>query len=103
MAMALVEKPRPQISVITLNDPDTMNSMSFELVGALYEAIAQVGADNDTSVAILTGSGRGFCAGLNLEDVGAPPGIEGLTLSRIAMRAMSYMAPEVALKPLYSR
>jgi enoyl-CoA hydratase len=92
MSMATVEKPRPHVSVIRLNDPDTLNSMSFELVGALYQAIETVGADNDTYVGILTGNGRGFCSGLNLEDVGVPPGSEGLTLSRIAIRAMAYMS-----------
>ena len=92
MAMATVEKPRPHVSVITLNDPGTLNSMSFGLVGALYEAIEQVRLDNDTHVAVLTGAGRGFCSGLNLEDVGAPPGIAGLPVSRIAIRAMAYMS-----------
>jgi enoyl-CoA hydratase len=92
MSMATVEKPRPHVSVIRLNDPETLNSMSFELVGALYQAIETVGTDNDTYVAILTGNGRGFCSGLNLEDVGVPPGSEGLTLSRIAIRAMAYMS-----------
>ena len=92
MPMAVVDKPRPQVSRITLNDPETLNSMSFELVGALYDAIAEVAADNTSSVAILTGTGRGFCSGLNLEYVGVPPGSEGLTLSRLAVRAMSYMS-----------
>jgi len=90
--MAIVEEVRPRVSLIRLNDPDTLNSMSFELVEALYAAIATVAADNDCSVAILTGTGRGFCAGLNLEYVGVPPGSEGLPLSRLAVRAMSYMS-----------
>ena len=92
MAMVQVDKPRPHVSLITLNDPGTLNSMSFGLVGDLYSALEQVAADNDTCVAVMTGSGRGFCSGLNLEDVGAPPGCEGLTLGRIANRAMEYMS-----------
>lgn len=90
--MTTVDKPRPNVSRITLNDPDTLNSMSFELVSSLYDSIAEVAADNECSVAILTGSGRGFCSGLNLEYVGVPPGSEGLPLSRLAIRAMSYMS-----------
>ena len=74
MTMVLIDKPRPHVSLITLNDPDTLNSMSFGLVGDLYSALEQVGADNDTRAVVLIGSGRGFCSGLNLEDVGVPPG-----------------------------
>jgi enoyl-CoA hydratase len=93
--MVRIEKPRPQVSLITLDDPETLNSMSFGLVGALYEALTQVGEDNDTAVAVLTGAGRGFCSGLNLEDVGVPPGVEGMTLARIAIKSMEYMSDVV--------
>lgn len=88
----LVDKPRPHVSVITLNRPDRMNAMSFETVGPLYDAIRSVGADNDTWVVVLTGAGRGFCSGLDLQDHGVPPGIDGLPMSRIAIRAMEYMS-----------
>lgn len=90
--MVLLEKPRERVSLITLNDPETMNSMSFELVGSFFETLDKVAADNDTSVVVLTGAGKGFCSGLNLEDVGVPPGIEGMTLGRIAMHSMEFMA-----------
>lgn len=92
MPYVVIEKPRPHVSVITLNRPERMNAMSFETVGPLYEAIDEVGKDNDTYVVVLTGEGKGFCAGLDLEDHGVPPGIEGLTLSRIAIRSMEYMS-----------
>jgi enoyl-CoA hydratase len=66
--------------------------MSFDTVGPLYEAIESVGADNDTWVAILTGAGDAWCAGLDLEDHGMPPNCDGLPMSRIAIRAMEYMS-----------
>ncbi|MBZ0253047.1 MAG: enoyl-CoA hydratase/isomerase family protein [Candidatus Methylomirabilis sp.] len=90
--MAVIEKPSERVRVIRLNDPETLNSLSFELAGDLYAAIAEVGADNACSVAVLTGAGRGFCSGMNLEYVGMPPGCEGLPVSRIAIRAMSFMS-----------
>jgi len=95
MSMARIDKPRPHVSVIALNDPGTLNAMSFELVGALYDALRAVAEDNDCWTVVLTGTGRGFCSGMNLDDVGAPPNIEGLPLSRIAIRAMEFMSDVV--------
>ncbi len=92
MPFVTVEKPRPHVGLITLNRPQRLNAMSFELVGPLYEAFAEIGADNDCWVAVLSGAGRGFCSGLDLEDHGVPPGIDGLPVSRIAIRAMAYMS-----------
>jgi enoyl-CoA hydratase len=92
MAYVKLEKPRAHTSLITLDRPERMNAMSFELVGPLHDALREVAADNDTWVVVLTGTGKGFCAGLDLEDHGAPPGIDGLPASRIAIRAMHYFA-----------
>jgi enoyl-CoA hydratase len=92
MPYVLVEKPRPHVSLVTLNRPERMNAMSFETVGPLYDALDRVGADNDTWAVVLTGAGRGFCSGLDLEDHGMPPGCDGLPMSRIAIRAMEYMS-----------
>jgi enoyl-CoA hydratase len=87
-----VDKVAPHVSLITLNNPDRLNSMSFGLVGDLYDAIEEVGADNDCWVAVLTGAGRGFCSGLDLEDMGSAPGLEGITRHRAGTRAMGYMS-----------
>jgi enoyl-CoA hydratase len=92
MAYVVVDQPRPHVSRITLNRPERMNAMSFETVRPLYEALRQVAVDNDTWVVVLTGAGRGFCSGLDLEDHGVPPDCDGLPMSRIAIRAMEFMA-----------
>jgi enoyl-CoA hydratase len=88
----LVDKPIPHTSVITLNRPERMNSMAFEAMIPLHEAIEEVGADNDTRCVILTGAGRGFCSGADTRDSEPPPNIEGLTLTRIATRSMTILA-----------
>jgi enoyl-CoA hydratase len=86
---------RPHVSVCTLNKPDRLNSMSFPLVQALYGALAELADDNDCWVVVLTGAGRGFCAGLDLHDRGVPPNSHDLSFSRLAMRSMSYMSDVV--------
>jgi enoyl-CoA hydratase len=89
MSYVAITKPRPHVSVVTLNRPERLNALSFDTVQPLHDAILAVGADNDTWVVILTGAGRGFCSGLDLEDHGIPPNIAGLPMSRIATRAMA--------------
>ncbi len=101
MSLVEIEPGGDHTSIVRLNRPERLNSMSFDLVGALYDAVDQVGADNDTWVVVLTGTGRGFCSGLELEDFGDIPGGEGLGVARLGMRAMSYMAGVVpALRAL---
>lgn len=101
MDTVLVESPRPHLRVITLNRPERVNAMSFSLVEPLREVLAGVGADADCRAVILRGEGRGFCAGLDLEDAGLPSGCEGLPLSRLAVRAMAGMSDVVpALRAL---
>ncbi len=92
MSFVVVDQPRPHVSRITLNRPERMNAMSFDTVGPLYEALDAVAVDNDTWVVVLTGAGRGFCSGLDLEDHGMPPDCDGLPMSRIAIRAMEFMS-----------
>jgi enoyl-CoA hydratase len=92
MSLVRIEKPSPEISVIVLDRPDRMNSMAFELMVPLHDAFEQVGNDNETTCVILTGTGRGFCSGADTQDTEPPPNIAGLTLTRIATRAMTILA-----------
>jgi len=84
----LVDHPEPHVAVVTLNRPDRLNALSIDLALALDEALVAVGDENDTWVVVLTGAGRGFCSGLDLKDYGVLPGIDGLTVGRIAQRSM---------------
>ncbi len=92
MTDILIDKPRPHTTVITLNRPQRMNSMAFDLMVPLRDALASVADDNDTWTVVLTGAGRGFCSGADVKDVEPPPNIDGLTLTRIATRSMSLLA-----------
>jgi enoyl-CoA hydratase len=64
-----------EVKVVRLARPDRLNAMSFELVADLHDALDEVAADDDCKVVILTGEGRGFCAGLDLKDWGTPPSV----------------------------
>ena len=59
------------IARITLNRPDRLNSFTAAMHGELREALAGLG---DARVVILTGAGRGFCAGQDLNDRAVAPG-----------------------------
>src|SRR5581483_5984599 len=57
-----------KIALITLNRPDKRNAISFELLGELMSALDQV-EQSRAQVLIITGSGKAFCAGLDLEEL----------------------------------
>jgi enoyl-CoA hydratase len=73
MSVILVEK-NDGIAVITLNRPESMNALSSELRSAIVGAFHEVTADRSVDVAILTGAGRAFCAGLDLKELGGETG-----------------------------
>lgn len=74
--MVIVESPRPGTKILRLNRPDQLNAMTVELVSALHRELDILASDNTTSVVVLTGEGRGFCAGLDLHGYGTTPGNE---------------------------
>ena len=88
MEPVLLEHPRPHVAVVTLNRPERLNALSIELALELDRTLNLVAAENDTRVVVLTGAGRGFCSGLDLKDYGVVPGIDGLSVGRIAQRSM---------------
>jgi enoyl-CoA hydratase len=74
MSTLLVDRPLDGVSRITLNRPERLNAMNAELIGSLHDALTDIAADTSCRVVLLTGSGRGFCAGLDLGGYGDAPG-----------------------------
>jgi 2-(1,2-epoxy-1,2-dihydrophenyl)acetyl-CoA isomerase len=63
------------IATVTLNSPDKLNAISFKMRDSLMQVIDDLGKDDSVKVVILTGAGRGFCAGADLSELvgGARP------------------------------
>lgn len=87
MSFVLVDKPKPHVTVITLNRPERMNAMAFDVMLPFKECLDEVAHDNETRAVVLTGAGEGFCSGADQKTSGSIPHIDGLTPTTIAHRA----------------
>jgi len=91
-AKVLVDHPAPGVALMTLNYPERMNSMSFDVMLPLRDALREVGDDNDVRAVVLTGAGRGFCSGADQSgERGRMPHVAGLTQVTVALRAMELL------------
>jgi len=75
--MAFVEyQKKGHIVTITLNRPDRLNALGKEVTDEIVDACKKVDSDKEARVAIITGTGRAFCAGNDvreMHEVGGPP------------------------------
>jgi enoyl-CoA hydratase/carnithine racemase len=60
---------RDGIGTITLNRPDRLNAITFEVYHELTDFFAQLGDDEDLRVVVITGAGRAFCSGGDVRDI----------------------------------
>ena len=75
---AVLVDRRGDVLVITLNRPDAMNSFTGSLIDGLSNAFSELDSDEALKVGVVTGAGKGFCAGLDLkefQDKGFPDGV----------------------------
>jgi enoyl-CoA hydratase/carnithine racemase len=68
---ALLFEKKDGIAIITLNSPDKMNAISTAMKASIAAAADEVDKDETIKVAILTGAGRGFCAGHDISEMAA--------------------------------
>jgi enoyl-CoA hydratase/carnithine racemase len=77
----LCEQVEDGIVLVTMNRPQRLNALSQKLVVELHATFAHIAADRECRAVVLTGAGRGFCAGADLKpnpgESGAP-GTEGM-------------------------
>jgi 2-(1,2-epoxy-1,2-dihydrophenyl)acetyl-CoA isomerase len=79
----LLSELKDRVLYLTLNRPDKLNAMSAEMMSALVENLSRAAHDSNIGCVVLTGAGRGFCAGGDIggmrarnESTGPAPTIE---------------------------
>ncbi len=90
--LVIVEQPAPHVLRLTMNRPDRLNTMTAELCEALREQLQAIERDRSCRAVVLTGAGRGFCAGLDLAGYGRAPGNEGDDESRDRLANQQHMS-----------
>jgi len=77
-----------RIATLTLNRPSSRNALNRELMGALWTAVSDAGANDEVDVIILTGADPAFCAGIDLKEASGekPPPDEISTASAMPSR-----------------
>ncbi len=90
--LVLVEEPAPQVVQLALNRPEQLNAMTAELCEALHVELRRIAADRACRAVILTGAGRGFCAGVDLRGYGAAPGNDGSDEPRDRLANQEHMS-----------
>jgi enoyl-CoA hydratase len=90
-SLVLVDRPRPHVALVTLNRPERMNSMAFDVMIPLKQTLAALTYDNDVRVVVLTGAGTGFSSGADHKSAGAVPHVDGLTRPSYALRSMELL------------
>ena len=67
MADAVLTETRGRVLLITLNRPEAMNAIDTDLAQGVLAAVEQLDTDDGLTAGVMTGAGRGFCAGMDLK------------------------------------
>jgi len=90
--LVLVEEPAPHVIQLALNRPEQLNAMNAELCEALHVELRRIGSERSCRAVIVTGAGRGFCAGVDLRGYGAAPGNDGSDEPRDRLANQEHMS-----------
>src|SRR2546423_9441222 len=86
------DRPARSVRVLTLNRPDALNAMTAELCEALHAELRGIAADRSCRVVVLTGTGRAFCAGVDLRGYGEAPGNDATDSARDRLGNQEHMS-----------
>jgi 2-(1,2-epoxy-1,2-dihydrophenyl)acetyl-CoA isomerase len=91
MTTDLLENVKDGVAVLTLNRPERLNAMSRPMLDALLEALPRLADDASVGVIVLTGAGRGFCAGGDVKAMAEGTELGGQTMEEKAQALRSRM------------
>jgi 2-(1,2-epoxy-1,2-dihydrophenyl)acetyl-CoA isomerase len=91
MSTDLLEQVKDGVALLTLNRPDRLNAMSRPMLDALLEALPRLAEDPAVGVLVLTGAGRGFCAGGDVKAMAEGNELGGQTMEERAQALRSRM------------
>jgi enoyl-CoA hydratase/carnithine racemase len=88
-AAAVLTERRGRVLLITMNRPDQRNAVNAAVAQGIADGLEELDADAGLSLAVLTGAGKGFCAGMDLKAfvTGERPWVEGRGFAGITQRS----------------
>jgi enoyl-CoA hydratase len=86
-----VTHPTAGVAVVTLNRPERMNAMAFDVMVPVRDQLVELGRRNDVRAIVLTGAGRGFSSGADQKSAGRPPHADGLPRPAYALRSLEVL------------
>ena len=86
---AVLTERRGRVLLITLNRPDARNSVNAALAQGIADALDELDGDDELQAGVITGAGKGFCAGMDLKAFvrGESPYVDGRGFAGITQRA----------------
>ena len=91
-----VTHPATGVAVVTLNRPERMNAMAFDVMVPVRDRLVELGRRNDVRAIVLTGAGRGFSSGADQKSAGRPPHADGLPRPAYAVRSLEVLEDVVS-------
>ena len=91
MTEELLEEVTDGVAVLTMNRPDRLNALSGSMLTGMLGALQRLATSAEVGVVVLTGAGRGFCAGGDVKAMAESREAEGVTLEERAQALRSRM------------
>jgi len=89
-----VMSPESGILQIHLNRPKQLNALSHDVLKTLSQILEQAKNDKSVKAILLTGEGKGFCAGADIKELAGLNGASGLEFARFGQAVMTQLLPQ---------